>query len=100
MSLDMMIKGTNIDLNVTHNLVPMAQACGLYEPMWNAYGPAVDLILPLTAGVVNLACNRARFERFNPENGWGDYDNLLQVATKWLQAVTDNQNDGFAESHG
>jgi hypothetical protein len=76
--------------NITHNLGGMASECGLYAPLWcpeeNGYGRAEALIEPLSKGLDRLLSDRTRFEAFNPENGWGDYDLLVSFTENYLAA--------------
>lgn len=51
--------------------------------------PAVhgrDLIQPLRDGLEKLRARPEHFEQFNPENGWGDYDGLVQFTERYLAA--------------
>jgi hypothetical protein len=79
--------------NVTHNLGAMASACGLYEPLWrpDEYYPkpniARDLIDPVRSGLTNLLSDPDHYRTFNPENGWGDYDVLVDFATRVLYTL-------------
>jgi hypothetical protein len=76
--------------NITHNLGKMAGECGLYEPMWrpDAHGwtRARDLIEPLKNGLAELQSNPEHYKQFDPPNGWGDYQLLLEVAALYLAA--------------
>jgi len=76
-----------LDVNLTHNLGGMADACGLYEPLWRAcendWEYADDIIKPLEKGIANLMVNKKELiEKHTPENGWGNYDQLKSVALK------------------
>lgn len=79
--------------NVTHNLGAMARACGLYEPLWrpDEYFPepniARDLIEPVKYGLSVLLSDPTHYRTFNPENGWGSYERLVEFATSVLQAL-------------
>jgi len=59
--------------NITHNLTTMAEQAGLYKFIWRPeethVTQAADLIKPLQKGLKLLKSDRARFEKFNPENG-------------------------------
>ena len=98
MSLDVKLTTEVFRGNLTHNLTDMADACGLYEPLWRphrlmgktddeedmAYIWGRDLILPLQKGVEELRNNPDKYKKLNPENGWGDYEGLLRVAEEYL----------------
>lgn len=76
--------------NITHNLNTMAKAAGIYECLWRpeeiGITQAEQLIEPLRAGLELLESDPARFEKFNPENGWGSYEGLMQFVRNYLKA--------------
>lgn len=76
--------------NITHNLNRMAREAGLYQYLWRpeevSATKAIQLIEPLRTGLFILTNDRARFEKFNPENGWGDYDGLVSFVGNYLYA--------------
>jgi len=76
--------------NITHNLARMADAAGLYTPLWRPEllqaTKAADLIGPLESGLATLKADRARFKEYEPENGWGSYDGLVGFAESYLAA--------------
>ena len=83
-------EGEVFSRNITHNLGKMASEAGLYEAMWcpdeQGWTHARDLIEPLRDGLATLHSDPERFEDFNPANGWGDYDGLLDFAASYLAA--------------
>lgn len=93
MSLDVYLSVNNetvFDRNITHNLNTMAEHAGLYMPMWSpdeiGVTTAEQLSPLLLAGFINLVSDPARFEPFNPANGWGDYDGLVDFTLAYLRA--------------
>ncbi len=102
--------------NITHNLGLMAKEAGLYEALWRPHllreeynNPnddhniemefeescsikALELIEPLRQGLHNLKINPNKFKKFNPENGWGSYDTLVEFAQKYLDACYEYPN--------
>lgn len=85
-----------LDRNITHNLAPMAREAGLYEAMWRPdeipIAKAGDLIPRLEAGLATLRGDPARFMKLNPSNGWGRYENLVEVAEALLAACRQYPN--------
>lgn len=77
---------------VTHNLIPMAQALGIYEALWGCDRDTVAaaLIEPLTRAVTTLATHQAQLEAFDAPNGWGKRESLLLFLARLLQACKDN----------
>lgn len=77
-------------INITHNLNTMAGHAGIYECMWrpDEHGMmfARDVITPLTIGLSKLIRNPEEYKQYNPANGWGDYEGLVQTAKSYLEA--------------
>lgn len=82
--------------NVTHNLVPMAKAAGIYEAVWrpdeHGLTTAAQLIPILEEGIARLEAEPEKYCALNPSNGWGSYDDFLP----WLKQYRDacKQNPG------
>jgi hypothetical protein len=97
------------DWNITHNLNEMAEKAGLYKPLWRPYMLlenykkfedyneeyqfeeenkmlAECIIKPLEEGLKKLKDNPIYFKKFNPENGWGKYENLVEFSERYLEA--------------
>lgn len=76
--------------NITHNLGQMADAANLYAPCWRpdeiGVTKASQLIEPLKSGLVKLKADPAYFQTFNPSNGWGDYEGLVDFVESYLVA--------------
>lgn len=94
MSLDVYLSElrpvTVFERNITHNLARMADAAGLYMPLWRPEllqaTRASHLIGPIERGIETLKSDKARFKEYEPENGWGSYDGLLSFAEYYLAA--------------
>ena len=96
MSLDvsLMLQGNEhsisvFEWNITHNLIEMAAEAGIYEYLWSpeekGATTASDLIAPLEAGLELLKSDPERFKAFNPQNGWGNYEGLVEFVTEYLK---------------
>ncbi len=76
--------------NITHNLGRMAEAAGIYQVMWRpeeiGITTAAQLIQPLADGLALLKSDPDLFRKFNPENGWGHYEGLIQFTEEYLEA--------------
>lgn len=94
MSLDVdlyaIVKTSVFSYNLTHNLAKMASEAGIYYALWRpdevGITRADQLIAPLEAGLTVLKSNPNRFKKFDAENGWGRYENLVEFVEKYLQA--------------
>lgn len=76
--------------NITHNLCKMASAAGIYDCCWRpdevGITTARQIIEPLSAGLKRLRADPVYFRTFNPENGWGSYEGLVDFADDYLAA--------------
>ena len=96
--------------NITHNLVPMAKAAGVYDELWRPYRllagyrdvrdgitseydfedsveiKAGMLIGGLRNGLHMLKLRPSTFTPLNPPNGWGTYDGLVKFVQNYLDA--------------
>lgn len=76
--------------NITHNLGGTAEKAGLYKALWRpeeiGVKHAADLVNLLNAGLHLLKSNPDYFRKFNPENGWGTYEGLVNFVEKYLEA--------------
>ena len=76
--------------NITHNLNKMAKEAGIYQDLWypDEIGivQARDLIEPLEFGLAFLKREPIYFKQFNPTNGWGDYEGLVEFVCNYLAA--------------
>lgn len=76
--------------NITHNLNEMAKAAGLYEALWHPEKidakDARDIIPVLRAGLAKLRAQPDHFRQYNPSNGWGTYEGLVEFVTNYLAA--------------
>ena len=78
----------------------MADAAGLYDPLWRPYrlygvadnteeaektNPiAGDIIDKVEIGLAKLKADPERYKKYNPPNGWGSYDILVKFTEKYL----------------
>jgi hypothetical protein len=76
--------------NITHNLNTMANDAGIYKYLWRpdelGIVVAKELIKPLEEGLALLKSEPARFKQFNPKNGWGTYEGLVEFVDSYLEA--------------
>ena len=76
--------------NITHNLNTMAKEAGLYDQLWRpeeiGIAQASALLPLLRDGLLRLMDDPARFQHFNPSNGWGTYDGLLTFVRGYIVA--------------
>lgn len=76
--------------NITHNLATMATHAGLYQPLWRPEEMGVtqarQLVDRLQAGLRRLQADPGYFRTFNPSNGWGTYEGLVQFTADYMAA--------------
>ena len=86
--------------NITHNLGKMASAVvlsngkTLYDVLWrpdeHGYTKAIDLLPMLREGVYELTSFPDKYKVYNPENGWGSYENFVQFVHQYREACIEN----------
>lgn len=76
--------------NITHNLNEMAKEVGIYKELWRpeelGFTKAGELIDRLDIGLFLLRNEPERYKAFNPDNGWGDYEELVEFVENYLVA--------------
>lgn len=84
--------------NITHNLNTMADKAGIYKHLWRPdeieISRAKDLIEPLTEGLNELKSNPEKYKQYNPENGWGTYEVLVEFVENYLNACHEYPDAG------
>jgi len=104
MSLDvdlMVTKPTSVfSLNITHNLGKMANAVKLnndktlYDVLWrpdeHGFELAEDIVDYLYIGWRELVRSPEKYRAYNPENGWGSYETLVEFVCKYHAACMEN----------
>lgn len=85
---------TMYSANITHNLGKMAGEAGIYRHLWRpdeiGITNACELIEPLRIGLATLKADPDKFAPYNPENGWGNYGNLVTFVEAYLKACEEN----------
>jgi len=80
--------------NITHNLVKMADAAGIYQHLWRPeelkIRKAVDLIEPLRKGLAAMKADPEKFRAFNAPNGWGLYEHFVPWVEEYLRACEEH----------
>jgi len=73
--------------NITHNLGKMAGLVGLYDCLWHPdkNTTANDLIKPLVTGLHKLKTSPEYYKDYEPDNGWGTYESLIDFLEKLLK---------------
>lgn len=56
------------------------------------------LVAPLREGLARLGADPEPFRRFNPRNGWGSYEDLLQFVGEYLAACEKHPDAGVSVS--
>lgn len=84
---------TVFDGNITHNLSRMADEAVLYLALWRPEDLSIshlpkakDLIFLLESGLAALKERPDFYRQFNPKNGWGTYEGLVDFVERYLDA--------------
>lgn len=90
--------------NITHNLIKMAQECrmecdpqheglSLYDLLWRDDYPwemsHLEYTQCLMACLVSLTDEPERYRQYNPSNGWGTYEQLVEFVKSFIHALVD-----------
>ena len=90
--------------NITHNLGKMAgevklrNGKTLYDVLWRpeecsyGYTKAFEILSLLHEGMVELIRFPEKYKAYNPENGWGSYEALVNFVREYHTACLDNPN--------
>lgn len=80
--------------NITHNLVEMAEHAELYKACWKPEDLGITrsakLAPLLRDGLKRLIAEPDRFKKYNPRNGWGSYQTLVDFVEMYLLACEEN----------
>jgi hypothetical protein len=98
MSLDVHLEVPSVEdvywRNITHNLGRMAAECGIYEALWEperiGIVSAQQLVPYLEKGLAALEADPERYKKFNPANGWGNFENLVDFVRTYLAACREH----------
>jgi len=73
--------------NITHNLLPMWQAAGVREALYESQGKtAADVRAAVADGLTTMKQEPRRFEALNAPNGWGTYEGAVSFLEGFLAA--------------
>ena len=82
--------------NITHNLHEMAEHCYgrdfyLNELLWRDEMPddIIEYITDLLACLFELEDHSEEYKPYNPENGWGTYEQLVKFVRSFIHALID-----------
>jgi hypothetical protein len=77
--------------NITHNLSKMADKADVGKAVWNPEELnitfAKELIPYIEDGIKRLKSDPEYYKQFNPKNGWGNYEILLEFLEEYLKAL-------------
>lgn len=76
--------------NITHNMNKMAEEAGIYKELWRpeeiGITKAHQLVRPLALGLNRMVSDPDRYKAFNPANGWGSYEALIEFVASYIAA--------------
>ena len=82
--------------NITHNLYEMAGQCYgrdyiLNDLLWRDEMPddIIEYITDLIACLFELEDNSEEYKQYNPSNGWGTYEQLVEFVRSFIHALID-----------
>lgn len=108
MSLDVTLRKDVWSGNITHNLVPMARAVGLsngltlYDVLWRPEEHGIESVSDvrewLYEGYTELSRHPDKYKLFNPANGWGSYEGLINFVRDYLAMCDIHPDSGINAS--
>jgi hypothetical protein len=85
--------------NITHNLGEMAKQANIYHHLWRpeelGIKKAYALIIPLKQALKILRLDPDTYKKFNPENGWGSYEGLVEFIEDYYDACVKFPNSNI-----
>lgn len=74
----------------TYNLRDMFVACMDWNYEQHTFYPAKFVLEKLIKGIEELSFHHARYERYDPSNGWGDIDGALEALKLSRDSIINN----------
>ena len=78
------------DAYVTHNLIEMANNCGVYKAIWSPQEiniiEAYQLIIPIEDAIDELKSYPEKFQLCQPKNNFGTYIGFVKFLEKYVEA--------------
>lgn len=96
-------------VNLTHNLTEMAHKCeidgncfnkesksnkvSLYDLLWHPgdnlgiVTPSLDYLQDIMTCYTIILSNPNKFKKYNPSNGWGTYEQLVEATKNYMNAL-------------
>ena len=81
----------NIDYNITYNIRDILVKSSNCEDVWTANGliPILDLYDKFQVGLVELETNIEQYRKYEPSNGWGNCENVLDFYRWFFDSLKD-----------
>lgn len=103
MGLDVVIQDENDNIvynsDITHNVGLMAEKVSLefYKSIWRPeelYNEpkSSDIVKEIEKGLTELVLNKAKYDKYEPENGWGGYKDLVLFVIHYLEKLKEYHN--------
>jgi hypothetical protein len=89
-----------LDRNVTSNLTTMLDKAGirLADERW-VDKPGINMLPTLQAAINRMVADPEDFRKYNPPNGWGEYDGAVEALTALRDAICLNPDAVYADWH-
>ena len=77
--------------NITHNLSKMFDEAGVDDILWHGDGRVAGSVVDRLREAERIMLDDPpRFQKHNPENGWGDYEGALRFLRAVIEACVAN----------
>lgn len=84
------------DGNITHNCADMAKAVGIYKLLWRPKETeggnvrAGKILGRVKEGLAKLKEDPDYYRQFEPDNGWGTYNQFVAWLEEYVRALEEN----------
>jgi len=77
----------------TYNLSKMFRACMDWEYKQGEYYPCSEYAEKLVTGIDRLTHSRELYEKYNPQNGWGNIDSAIEALRSWWSCIQEQAEE-------
>lgn len=76
----------------TYNLRDMFVACMDWDYEQGVYYSCKEYLPKILHGIQELHIHRAKYEKYNPPNGWGDINSAINALESWRDCIYDHDD--------
>ena len=77
----------------TYNLGKMFRACTGWDYVQSDWYKVSEVLPMIEHGIYELKFNSKEYEKYNPENGWGNIESALEALESLLECIRDESGE-------